>query len=85
MNIMLWWDIKVTKWIVLLFLLTYIPTYSGIVLRPRFIYGKRRVGDYEIPLDLIGEPVERFLKAIENFTKPLSSLYCIRSNLGPTC
>lgn len=47
---------------------------SGVVLRPGFIYGKRKVNGYEIPLDLIGEPLERFLSAVENFTKPLSSL-----------
>ncbi|GAV86733.1 NAD_binding_10 domain-containing protein, partial [Cephalotus follicularis] len=47
---------------------------SGVVLRPGFIYGRRRVDGYEIPLDLIGKPVERILGAIENFTKPLSSL-----------
>ncbi|KAI3691983.1 hypothetical protein L6452_31787 [Arctium lappa] len=47
---------------------------SGVVLRPGFIYGKRKVGDYEIPLDLIGEPLERFLNATASFTKPLSSL-----------
>ncbi|XP_062146457.1 uncharacterized protein At1g32220, chloroplastic [Alnus glutinosa] len=47
---------------------------SGVVLRPGFIYGKRRVDGYEIPLDLIGEPVERILRATESFTKPLSSL-----------
>ncbi|XP_027360766.1 uncharacterized protein At1g32220, chloroplastic [Abrus precatorius] len=47
---------------------------SGIVLRPAFIYGKRRVDGFEIPLDLVGEPAERILRAIENFTKPLSSL-----------
>ncbi|XP_038687241.1 uncharacterized protein At1g32220, chloroplastic [Tripterygium wilfordii] len=47
---------------------------SGVVLRPGFIYGKRRVDGYEIPLDVIGEPLERFLRAVENFTKPLSSL-----------
>ena len=29
---------------------------------------------FEIPLDLVGEPLERILRAIENFTKPLSSL-----------
>ncbi|PNX75030.1 3-beta hydroxysteroid dehydrogenase isomerase family protein, partial [Trifolium pratense] len=46
----------------------------GIVLRPGFIYGKRKVDGFEIPLDLVGEPVERILKAVENFTKPLSSL-----------
>ncbi|KDP35441.1 hypothetical protein JCGZ_10824 [Jatropha curcas] len=47
---------------------------SGVVLRPAFIYGKRRVDGFEIPLDLIGEPVERILRATETFTKPLSSL-----------
>ncbi|KAH1234497.1 chloroplastic protein [Glycine max] len=47
---------------------------SGIVLRPAFIYGKRRVNGYELPLDLVGEPAEKILRAIENFTKPLSSL-----------
>ncbi|KAL6008207.1 hypothetical protein ACLOJK_033713 [Asimina triloba] len=47
---------------------------SGVVLRPGFIYGKRRVDGFEIPLDLIGEPLERLLNAVENFTKPLSSL-----------
>ncbi|KAF5935910.1 hypothetical protein HYC85_027039 [Camellia sinensis] len=49
------------------------PT-SGVILRPGFIYGKRRVDGFEIPLDLIGGPLERFLQATENFTKPLSSL-----------
>ena len=29
---------------------------------------------FEIPLDLIGEPVERILRATESFTRPLSSL-----------
>lgn len=29
---------------------------------------------FEIPLDLVGEPLERILKATENLTKPLSSL-----------
>ncbi|XP_072975065.1 uncharacterized protein At1g32220, chloroplastic [Typha angustifolia] len=47
---------------------------SGVVLRPGFIYGKRKVDGFEIPLDLVGEPLERLLLAIENFTKPLSSL-----------
>ncbi|XP_054808254.1 uncharacterized protein At1g32220, chloroplastic [Prosopis cineraria] len=47
---------------------------SGVVLRPGFIYGKRRVDGFEIPLDLVGEPAERILRAIENFTKPLNSL-----------
>ncbi|KAK3017670.1 hypothetical protein RJ639_003987 [Escallonia herrerae] len=47
---------------------------SGVVLRPGFIYGKRKVDGFEIPLDLIGEPLERFLRATENFTKPLNNL-----------
>ncbi|GFZ08686.1 NAD(P)-binding Rossmann-fold superfamily protein [Actinidia rufa] len=46
----------------------------GVVLRPGFIYGKRRVDGFEIPLDLVGEPLERFLRATENFTKPLISI-----------
>lgn len=29
---------------------------------------------FEIPLDLIGEPLERILRATENLTKPLNSL-----------
>lgn len=29
---------------------------------------------FEIPLDLIGQPVERILRATESFIKPLSSL-----------
>ncbi|KAK9095544.1 hypothetical protein Scep_027013 [Stephania cephalantha] len=47
---------------------------SGAVLRPGFIYGKRKVNGFEIPLDNVGEPLEKFLKATENFTKPLNSL-----------
>ncbi|GER34649.1 NAD(P)-binding Rossmann-fold superfamily protein [Striga asiatica] len=47
---------------------------SGVVFRPGFIYGKRKVDGFEVPLDLIGEPVEKLLNAVENFTKPLNSL-----------
>lgn len=47
---------------------------SGVVLRPGFIYGKRRVDGFEIPLDLIGEPLEKILRATENLTRPLSAL-----------
>lgn len=47
---------------------------SGVVLRPGFIYGKRKLDGFEIPLNLIGEPLERILTATESFTKPLSSL-----------
>lgn len=44
------------------------------MLRPGFIYGKRKMDGFEIPLDLVGEPVERLLKVVENFTKPLNSV-----------
>ncbi|KAK4368791.1 hypothetical protein RND71_012583 [Anisodus tanguticus] len=47
---------------------------SGVVPRPAFIYGKRKVNGFEIPLDLIGEPLEKLLRATESFTKPLNSL-----------
>ena len=44
------------------------------MLRPGFIYGKRKVDGFEIPLDLVGEPLEKILRATESFTKPLNSL-----------
>ncbi|KAG8081824.1 hypothetical protein GUJ93_ZPchr0014g47217 [Zizania palustris] len=47
---------------------------SGVVLRPGFIYGKRKVDGFEIPLDVVGQPLEKLLSSVENFTKPLSSL-----------
>ncbi|CAN6241901.1 unnamed protein product [Urochloa humidicola] len=47
---------------------------SGVVLRPGFIYGKRKVNGFEIPLDSVGQPLEKLLSSVENFTKPLSSL-----------
>ncbi|KAK4486746.1 hypothetical protein RD792_006681 [Penstemon davidsonii] len=47
---------------------------TGVVFRPGFIYGKRKVDGFEIPLDLVGEPLEKLLLSIENFTKPLNSL-----------
>ncbi|XP_039029935.1 uncharacterized protein At1g32220, chloroplastic-like [Hibiscus syriacus] len=47
---------------------------SGVVLRPGFIYGKRRVDGFELPLDLVGEPLEKILSAVENFIKPLKAL-----------
>ncbi|KAK9159894.1 hypothetical protein Syun_006235 [Stephania yunnanensis] len=57
--------------------------FSGAVLRPYFIFGKGKVffsegkgkvNGVEIPLDNGGELLERFIKATENFTKPLNSL-----------
>ena len=53
---------------------SYHFSLTGVVLRPSFIYGKRKVDGFEIPLDVIGEPLERLLLAAENFTRPLSSL-----------
>uniref|UniRef100_A0A7N0VMV2 NAD(P)-binding domain-containing protein n=1 Tax=Kalanchoe fedtschenkoi TaxID=63787 RepID=A0A7N0VMV2_KALFE len=49
------------------------PT-SGVVFRPGFIYGKRRLDGFEIPLNVIGEPFEKLLSATESFTRPLSAL-----------
>lgn len=48
---------------------------SGVVLRPGFIYGKRRVGkDLDIPLDLLGRPLEKLLEAAAGITRPLAAL-----------
>lgn len=47
---------------------------AGVVFRPGFIYGKRKVDGFEIPLNLIGEPLEKLLLATQNFTRPLNSL-----------
>ncbi|XP_078179095.1 NAD(P)-binding Rossmann-fold superfamily protein [Carex rostrata] len=54
-------------------LLSKYPT-SGVVLRPGLIYGKRKVDGFEIPLDIVGEPLERLLSATERFTRPLNSI-----------
>lgn len=54
--------------------MVYDGTWAGVVFRPGFIYGKRKVDGLEIPLDLIGEPVEKLLNAVQNFTRPLNSL-----------
>lgn len=48
--------------------------FSGIILRPGFIYGKRRINGVDIPLDAIGAPLERALAAAESFTRPLQKL-----------
>jgi hypothetical protein len=58
-------------------ILAIYPIYlslSGVVLRPGFIYGKRKVDGFEIPLDLVGQPLEKLLSSVENFTKPLNAL-----------
>lgn len=50
-------------------LLTRYP-YGGIILRPGFIYGTRRVGSMKLPLGVIGSPLEMILQ----LAKPLSQL-----------
>lgn len=50
-------------------LLTRYP-YGGIILRPGFIYGTRRVGSMKLPLGVIGSPLEMILQR----AKPLSQL-----------
>ncbi|KAJ8763799.1 hypothetical protein K2173_003581 [Erythroxylum novogranatense] len=50
-------------------LLTKFP-YGGVILRPGFIYGTRRVGSLKIPLEVIGSPLEMLLQ----HAKPLSQL-----------
>uniref|UniRef100_A0A2N9FLD9 NAD(P)-binding domain-containing protein n=1 Tax=Fagus sylvatica TaxID=28930 RepID=A0A2N9FLD9_FAGSY len=50
-------------------LLTKFP-YSGVILRPGFIYGTRSVGSMKIPLGVIGSPLEMVLQ----YAKPLNQL-----------
>ena len=47
---------------------------TGIILRPGFIYGKRRFNGVEIPLDIVGKPLERVLAATTSITRPLQKL-----------
>lgn len=47
---------------------------TGTILRPGFIYGKRRFNGVEIPLDLVGQPLEKALAATAAFTRPLQNL-----------
>ncbi|AAG23446.1 hypothetical protein AtNW77_Chr1g0036001 [Arabidopsis thaliana] len=54
-------------------LLSKYPT-SGVVLRPGFIYGKRKVNGIEVPLDLVGEPLDKIYDSAERFIRPLRSL-----------
>ncbi|KAK4349531.1 hypothetical protein RND71_032286 [Anisodus tanguticus] len=50
-------------------LLTRYP-YGGIILRPGFIYGTRRVGSMKLPLGVVGSPLEVILQR----AKPLSQI-----------
>ncbi|KAL2548165.1 NAD(P)-binding Rossmann-fold superfamily protein [Forsythia ovata] len=45
-------------------------TYGGVILRPGFIYGTRRVGSMKLPLGVIGSPLEMILQ----HAKPLSQV-----------
>lgn len=45
-------------------------TYGGVILRPGFIYGTRRVRSMKLPLGVIGSPLEMVLQ----HAKPLSQL-----------
>ncbi|PON94571.1 NAD(P)-binding domain containing protein [Trema orientale] len=44
--------------------------YGGVILRPGFIYGTRRVGSLKLPLGVIGSPLEMVLQR----TRPLNQL-----------
>lgn len=50
------------------------PVVAGTILRPGFIYGKRRVNGVDIPLDFVGQPLEKILAATETFTRPFAKL-----------
>ncbi|XP_059645233.1 uncharacterized protein At1g32220, chloroplastic isoform X3 [Cornus florida] len=50
-------------------LLTRFP-YGGVILRPGFIHGTRRVGSMKIPLGVIGSPLEMILQ----HAKPLNQV-----------
>lgn len=45
-------------------------TYGGVILRPGFIYGTRRVGSVKVPLGVIGSPLEMIFQR----AKPLSQI-----------
>lgn len=47
---------------------------SGTILRPGFIYGTKTLNGMDIPLNLLGEPLEKILEATATFTRPLQNL-----------
>eukprot|EP00850_Spirogloea_muscicola_P024892 SM001702S03161 [mRNA] locus=s1702:911:1659:+ [translate_table: standard] len=49
---------------------------SGVILRPGFIYGKRRIGSAYLPLDAVGFPLEKIVDAAQGLgiVRPLSWL-----------
>lgn len=42
----------------LIYIIRHFITLSGVILRPGFIHGTRRVGSMKIPLGVIGSPLE---------------------------
>ncbi|XP_027182666.1 uncharacterized protein At1g32220, chloroplastic [Coffea eugenioides] len=54
-------------------------TYGGVILRPGFIYGTRRVGSMKLPLGVIGSPLEMVLQR----AKPLSQLPLVGPLFNP--
>lgn len=59
-------------------LLTKFP-YGGVILRPGFMYGTRRVGSMKLPLGVIGSPLEMVLQ----YAKPLNQVPLIGPLLVP--
>ncbi|MCL7024452.1 hypothetical protein MKW94_016670 [Papaver nudicaule] len=53
--------------------------YAGVILRPGFIHGTRKVGGVKIPLGLIGSPLEMVLQ----HAKPLSRVPLVGPLLTP--
>ncbi|KAJ0730698.1 putative NAD(P)-binding domain, NAD(P)-binding domain superfamily [Helianthus annuus] len=53
--------------------------YGHVILRPGFIYGNRRVGNLELPLGVIGSPLEMVLQ----HAKPLSEVPLVGPLLTP--
>lgn len=53
--------------------------YGHVILRPGFIYGNRRVGSMEVPLGVIGSPLEMILQQ----AKPLSQIPLVGPLLTP--
>jgi hypothetical protein len=47
---------------------------TGTILRPGFIYGSRRVNGIDVPLNFIGEPLEKLLVQTEVYTRPFAKL-----------
>jgi hypothetical protein len=52
----------------------FVMLSSGTILRPGGIYGKRRVNGVDIPLDIVGEPLEKVLAATTSFTRMFQKL-----------